>query len=78
MPTSDKDLETGGEAHVELAAGQVVGDGILDVVHIGHPVVTAHVGNVHEVEAVEAEPNLLEVAEKSAVGPVFLADELVA
>lgn len=47
-------LETGGEADVDLAAGEVVGNGILDVVDVGHPVVTAHVGDVHEVEAVQS------------------------
>lgn len=31
--------EVDGEADVELAAGEVVGDGILDVVHVGYPVV---------------------------------------
>ena len=58
-------LEGGGEADVELAAGQVVGDGVLDVVDVGDPVVAAHVADVHEVEAVEAEPDLLEVAEQA-------------
>ena len=36
-------LETGREADVELAAGEVVGDGVLDVVDVGDPVVAAHV-----------------------------------
>ena len=57
------ELERGREADVELAAGEVVGDGILDVVDVGDPVVAAHVGDVHEVEHVESEPYLLEVAE---------------
>ena len=70
-------LEAGGEADVELAAGEVVGDGVLDVVDVGDPVVAAHVGDVHEVEAVEAKPDFLEVTQESAVGAVLLADELV-
>lgn len=31
--------EVDGEADVELAAGEVVGDGVLDVVHVGYPIV---------------------------------------
>jgi len=70
-------LEAGAQAHVELAAGQVVGDGVLGVVDVGDPVVAAHVGDVHQVEAVQTEPDFLEVAEQAAGGAVVLADELV-
>ena len=70
-------LEAGAQAHVELAAGQVVGDGVLGVVDVGDPVVAAHVGDVHQVEAVQTEPDFLEVAEQTAGGAVVLADELV-
>ena len=56
-------LEAGAQAHVKLAAGQVVGDGVLGVVDVGDPVITAHVGDVHQVEAVQTEPYFLEVAE---------------
>ena len=55
--------EAEGEADVELAAGEVVGDGILDLVHVGYPVVAAHVGDVEQVEHVHAKPDVLEVAE---------------
>ena len=71
-------LEAGREAHVELAAGEVVGHGILDIVHVGYPVVAAHVTDVQQVEAVNPEPNLLEVAEGPVIGAVLLTDELVA
>lgn len=70
-------LETEGEADVELAAGEVVGDGVLDLVHVGHPVVAAHVGNVEEVEHVHAYPDVLEVAQQAGGGARLSAHELV-
>ena len=47
-------LEIHCESHVELAAGEVVGHGILDVVNVGYPVVAAHVADVEQVEHVES------------------------
>ena len=66
------------EADIDLAAGQVVGDSILDIVHVGDPVVAAHVRDVHQVEAVQSQPDLLEMAEQAARGAMVLADEFVA
>ena len=54
------------QADVELATGEVVGDGILDVVYVGNPIVGGDVCNVEEVEHVHAEPYALEVAAESA------------
>ena len=51
-------LERGAQAHIELPACQVVGDGVLDVVHVGALVVAAHVGNVHKVETVQIQLNM--------------------
>ncbi len=58
------------EPYVELTARKVVGHGILDVVDVGHPVVTAHIAYVEQIEGVDSEPYALECAEESAA---FLA-----
>ena len=39
-------LEGHGEAGGDLAAGEVVWHGVLNVVYVGNPVIAAHVGNV--------------------------------
>jgi len=44
--------EVDGEADVELAAGEVVGDGILDVVHVGY---LSEVGGEADVELAAGE-----------------------
>lgn len=54
-------LEIDGEADVELAAGEVVGDGVLDVVDVCHPIVAAYIADVKEVEYIKAEPRAFDV-----------------
>ena len=68
-------LEVHGQSHIELAACEVVGHGILDAVHVGHPVVTAHVADVEQVECVNAQPDALEVAKEATRGLVSLAQD---
>lgn len=58
-------LEVYLQAHIKLAASEVVGHGILDAVHVGYPIVAAHVADVKQVEHVKPEPNALEVAEEA-------------
>lgn len=48
-----------------MAAGKVVGHGVLYVVDVRYPVVGADVGDVEEVEAVESDPYAFEVAPKT-------------
>lgn len=48
-----------------MATGQVIGDSILDPVHIGDPIVGADVGDIEEVEHIEAEPYTLEMAQEA-------------
>ena len=43
-------LEAEWEAEVDLAAGEVVGYGILHVVDIGNPIIAAYVWYIQEVE----------------------------
>ena len=70
-------LEFGGEADVNLAACEVVGHGVLNAVDVGYPVVAAHVGDVEEVEAVEANPHALEVPQEIGWLVCASAHELV-
>ena len=51
---------SGDEAEVELAAGQVVGDGELGAGDVGDPVVGVHVVYAEQVKAVGADPDILE------------------
>ena len=47
-------LEGHGEAGGDLAAGEVVWHGVLNIVYVGNPVIATHVGNVEEVEHVHS------------------------
>ena len=60
-------LEVHLQAHIELSTGKVVRHGILDAVHIGYPIVAAHVAYVKQVEHVKPEPNALEMAESGKI-----------
>ena len=51
--------DVGDDAEVELAAGQVVGDGMLDVLDVGYPVVGVDVVYAQQVEGVNAGPDIL-------------------
>ena len=48
------------QAHVELAACEVVWNGVLYVVYVSNPIVTAHVADVEQVEYINSEPHALE------------------
>ena len=66
-------LEFEDEAEVELATCQVIGDGILDVVDVCNPVITAYVGDVEEVENIKCQCDVLEMTpEVVRAHPVFL------
>ena len=71
-------LEGHGEASGDLAAGEVVWHGVLNIVYVGNPVIATHVGNVEEVEHVHSQPNALEFAQESACWAVFASHEFVA
>ena len=58
-------LEIHRQAHVKLATCQVVGHRILDAVHVGNPIVAAHIADVEQVEHVESKPNALKVAQEA-------------
>lgn len=70
-------LEFGGEADVNLAACEVVGHGVLNAVDVGYPVVAAHVGDVEDIENVDAYPGFFEVAQECAPFALGRAYELV-
>ena len=62
-----------------MAARQVVGDCILDIVDIGHPIIAADVAHIEEIEAVKSDDDTLEVAPE-IVGPYPFrgcSDELI-
>ena len=67
------------EAGVELAAGEVVGDGVLLVGDVGHPEVGGDVVQPEDVEAVAAEPYVAQVlAEATGAVAVLIVEEAVA
>ena len=57
-------LQLNQDAGVDLPSRQVIGHGVLLVGHVRHPVVRADVGDVEEVEAIHAEPDVAEVADE--------------
>ena len=60
-------LEINVYASIELPFGQIIGHGILHVVHVGNPVVGADVTNTEKVEHVCAYPDVFQVAEETTI-----------
>ena len=49
LPTNQS-LEIHAQSDIELSAGEIVGYGILYVIDIGHPIITADIGDIKQVE----------------------------
>ena len=64
--------EINGQTDIELTACEIVGNGILDIVYIGDPVIGCDVGDVEQVEHIESEPYTLEVTLESVAALTFL------
>lgn len=47
-------LEIHDQAYVQLSSGQIIGDRILDIVHVGDPIVGADVLDVQKVEYIQS------------------------
>ena len=60
MDTFVSFADVGDEAEVELAAGQVVGYGVLGILDIGYPVVGVDVVDAKQVEGVYSHPDVFE------------------
>ena len=60
-------LKINNKANIQLSSGQIIRDRILVVVYVGNPVIGTCILDVEQVEDVESEPNVLEIAEESAV-----------
>lgn len=52
-------LKIDGETNVKLASGEIIRHGILDVVHIGDPVVGTNIAYVEQIEHIDSEPYAL-------------------
>ncbi len=72
-------LKSEGECDIKLATCQIVRNGILQVVHVGNPIATAHIRYTEEVEHVNADADVLEVAPEIVWTHAFRwrADQLI-
>ena len=62
-----------GEAEVEQAAGEIVGHGVAGVGDVRDPIVSVHVADAGQVEAVEAQPGIVEEATRAEEGTAAVA-----
>ena len=60
------------QVDVKLSARQIIRHGILDIIDVRDPVIGADIGNIKQVEAVEPNPDALEMAQKAAARFPFL------
>ena len=60
-------LKINDKSNIQLSSGQVIRDCVLVVVYIGNPIIGTSVLYVEQVENIQPEPNVLEIAEESAV-----------
>ena len=60
-------LKINDKSNIQLSSGQVIRDCVLVVVYIGNPIIGTSVLYVEQVENIQPEPNVLEIAEESAI-----------
>ena len=60
-------LKINDKSNIQLSSGQVIRDCVLVVVYIGNPIIGTSVLYVEQVENIQSEPNVLEIAEESAI-----------
>lgn len=60
-------LKINNKANVQLSSGQVVRDCVLVIIYVCNPIIGTCILYIEQVEQVESEPNVLEIAEESAV-----------
>ena len=60
-------LKINDKSNIQLPSGQVIRNSVLVVVYIGNPIIGTSVLYVEQVENIQPEPNVLEIAEESAI-----------